>query len=96
MMLRLVDSAFVRRIGAEQPQSLNIALEDRILPGNNGVFAGSFSEEGSRLYLLVASEPELRVSIADLGSFLFGMLGAEELPGLRKTAAFRSWSRCAW
>ena len=28
--------------------------------------------------------PEMEISIADLGSFLCGMLGAEELPGIEK------------
>ena len=40
-----------------------------------------FTEEGSRL-LPSEGEPELSVSIADLGSFLCGMLGAGELPRL--------------
>ena len=36
------------------------------------------------LYTSSDAEPELVISIADLGSFLFGMLGAEELPGIRE------------
>ena len=83
MMIRLLHlPSFVRRIGAEQEQSLNIEIEDRILPGNNGVFRWDFSEEGSTLSP-TASKPEIRVSIADLGSFLWGMVGPEELRGLK-------------
>lgn len=86
MMLRLVDAAkFVEHIGAEEPQSLTLRIIDPILPENDGVFCWSFTEEGSRLTRSDA-EPEITISIADLGSFLFGMLGAEELPGITKTA----------
>lgn len=86
MMLRLVDAAkFVAHIGAEEPQSLVLHITDPILPGNDGVFCWNFTEEGSTL-TQTDSEPEFAISIADLGSFLFGMLGAEELPGITKTA----------
>lgn len=86
MMLRLVDIAkFVEHIGAEEPQSLVLRITDLILPENDGVFCWDFTEDGSRLTRCDA-EPELTISIADLGSFLFGMLGAEELPGITKTA----------
>lgn len=86
MMLRLVDmGAFVTHIGAEEPQSLVVRVTDPVLPENDGVFCWSFTEEGSALTRSDA-EPELTISIADLGSFLFGMLGAEELPGITKTA----------
>ena len=84
MMVRLVDMArFVAPIGAEKPQSLTVRVADPILPENDGVFCWSFTEEGSSLTRSDA-EPELVISIADLGSFLFGMLGAEELPGIRE------------
>lgn len=84
MMVRLVDMArFVASIGAEKPQSLVLCVVDPILPENDGVFCWSFTEEGSSLTRSDA-EPELVISIADLGSFLFGMLGAEELPGIRE------------
>jgi len=80
MMVRLVDLArFVTPIGAEKSQSLTLRVVDPILPENDGVFCWSFTEEGSSLTRSDA-EPELVISIADLGSFLFGMLGAEELP----------------
>ncbi|MCC2825609.1 GNAT family N-acetyltransferase [Faecalicatena orotica] len=85
MMLRLVDvEKFVERIGAEKPQSLILHITDPILPENDSVFDWSFTEEGSQLTRSDA-EPEITISIADLGSFLFGMLGAEELPGITKT-----------
>jgi len=86
MMVRLVDAAaFVRQIGAEEDQSLVISLTDPILPGNNGTFLWKLVQEGSSL---TPSEgaAELEISIADLGSFLCGMLGAEELPGIEKAA----------
>lgn len=86
MMLRLVDAAeFVGKIGAEEPQSLIVRVTDPILPENDGVFCWSFTEDSSRL-TRSGAEPEFTISIADLGSFLFGMLGAEELPGITKTA----------
>ena len=85
MMLRLVDvEKFVERIGAEKPQSLILHITDPILPENDSVFDWNFTEEGSQLTRSDA-EPEITISIADLGSFLFGMLGAEELPGNTKT-----------
>lgn len=83
MMLRLVHlPGFAAQIGAEEPQSLVIAVEDPILAENNGTFLWQFDGEGSRL-LPSKEEPELRISIADLGSFLCGMAGAGDLPGLR-------------
>lgn len=83
MMIRPVClPALVRRIGAEEAQSLTLEIEDPILSGNNGIFCWTFTEEGSSL-TPAEDTPELRVSIADLGSFLCGMLGAEELPGLK-------------
>ena len=85
MMLRLVDvEKFVERIGAEKPQSLILHITDPILPENDSVFDWNFTEEGSQLTRSDA-EPEITISIADLGSVLFGMLGAEELPGITKT-----------
>lgn len=85
MMLRLVDvEKFVEHIGAEKPQSLILHITDPILPENDSVFDWNFTEEGSQLTRSDA-EPEITISIADLGSFLFGMLGAEELPGITKT-----------
>lgn len=82
MMLRLVHlPAFVKRIGAEREQGLLVKIKDSILAENEGVFLWSFSEEGSTL-VPSRAEPEICISIADLGSFLCGMLGAEELPGL--------------
>ena len=85
MMLRLVDvEKFVERIGAEKPQSLILHITDPILPENDSVFDWNFTEEGSQLTRSDA-EPEITISIADLGSFLFGMMGAEELPGITKT-----------
>ena len=84
MMLRLVDAAkFVEHIGAEEPQSLVLRITDPILPENDGVFCWSFTEEDSSLNR-TDGEPEITVSVADLGSFLFGMLGAEELSGITK------------
>ena len=96
MMIRLVDvSAFVKQIGARKEQSLVLAIEDSILPENNGTFLWSFAEDGSTLCTLdsyegqtyeeqaqkeVQSACELRISIADLGSFLCGMIGPEDLP----------------
>ena len=82
MMFRLVFlPEFVSRIGAQEPFTLLIQIEDRILSENNGIFLWKFTEEGSRL-IPSEGEPELSVSIADLGSFLCGMLGAGELPRL--------------
>lgn len=86
MMLRLVEAArFVEHIGAEEPGSLVLRITDPILPGNDGIFRWSFTEESSSL-TRCSEDPELTISIADLGSFLFGMLGAEELPGITKHA----------
>ncbi len=80
MMVRLVDVAkFAERVGAEKPQELVLRIIDPILPENDGVFRWSFTEDGSSL-MQSEAEPEITISIADLGSFLFGMLGAEELP----------------
>ena len=82
MMIRLVQlPAFVKRIGAEREQNLLVKIKDSILAENDGVFLWSFSEERSTL-VPSGAEPEICISIADLGSFLCGMLGAEELPGL--------------
>lgn len=82
MMIRLVHlPAFVKGIGAEREQNLLVKIKDSILAENDGVFLWSFSEEGSTL-VPSGAEPEICISIADLGSFLCGMLGAEELPGL--------------
>lgn len=82
MMARLVDLAgFAEVIGAEEPRELVLRIADPILSGNDGIFSWSFTAQGSTLKRSEA-EPELAISIADLGSFLFGMLGAEELPGI--------------
>ena len=82
MMIRLVHlPAFVAQIGAREPQFFTVAITDPILAANNGTFRWEFDTEGSRL-LPSEEEPELQVSIADLGSFLCGMLGAEELIGV--------------
>lgn len=83
MMIRLLYlPAFVKNIGAEENQSLLVEIEDPILSENNGVFLWEFSGERSAL-VRVKARPEIRISIADLGSFLCGMLGPEELPGLK-------------
>ena len=83
MMIRLLYlPAFVKNIGAEENQSLLVEIEDPILSENNGVFLWEFSGERSAL-VPVKARPEIRISIADLGSFLCGMLGPEELPGLK-------------
>lgn len=82
MMIRLVYlPAFVAQIGAKDPQSLTIEIKDPILCSNNGTFRWEFDTEGSRL-IPSEEEPEFWISIADLGSFLCGMLGTEELPGV--------------
>lgn len=82
MMMRLVYlPAFVAQIGARELKSLTVTIEDPILAGNNGTFRWEFDTDGSRL-TPVNEESELLISIADLGSFLCGMLGAEELPGI--------------
>lgn len=79
MMMRLVHlPSFVERLGAEEEQSLILAVTDPILESNQGCFLWEFTTEGSWLYPAMG-EPELSVSIADLGSFLVGMLGPEEL-----------------
>lgn len=79
MMMRLVHlPSFVSQIGAENEQDLLLAVTDPILAENQGTFRWQFTTEGSRL-LPVTEEPELTVSIADLGSFLCGMTGPEEL-----------------
>lgn len=87
MMIRLLHlPSFAERIGASEPLELVIAVEDPILAGNNQTFLWKFrfgedGQEGSSL-LPTDKEAKLHVSIADLGSFLCGMMGAEELPGL--------------
>lgn len=79
MMMRLVHlPSFVSQIGAENEQNLLLAVTDPILAENQGSFRWQFTTEGSRL-LPVTEEPELTVSIAELGSFLCGMTGPEEL-----------------
>lgn len=79
MMMRLVHlPSFVSQIGAENEQNLLLAVTDPILAENQGTFRWQFTTEGSRL-LPVTEEPELTVSIAELGSFLCGMTGPEEL-----------------
>lgn len=79
MMMRLVHlPSFVSQIGAENEQDLLLAVTDPILAENQGTFRWQFTTEGSRL-LPVTEEPELTVSIAELGSFLCGMTGPEEL-----------------
>lgn len=84
MMVRITHlPSFLCHIGAEEPQQLTIAVIDPILPANNGTFLWSFTEEGSTLQA-TKEKPQLTVSIADLGSFLFGMLGADELMDLQE------------
>lgn len=79
MMIRLVHlPSFATQIGAEEEQSLIITITDPILEANQGTFLWEFTAESSRLQPST-EEPELTVSIADLGSFLCGMLGPEEL-----------------
>lgn len=93
MMIRLLYlPGFVAHIGAEAEQSLTVAVEDPILAENNGVFRWEFTPKGSSL-TPVAEEPELRISIADLGSFLCGMLGAEELPHIHSEEALKKLTR---
>lgn len=82
MMIRpLCLPTLVKRIGAGEEQSLTVRIRDAILPENNGVFRWNFTKEESSL-TAVSAEPEICISIGDLGSFLCGMLGPEELPGL--------------
>lgn len=79
MMVRPVYlPAFVEQIGAVEEQRLILEITDPILAGNQGVFCWEFDREGSRL-VPTDEKPEVSVSIADLGSFLCGMTGAEEL-----------------
>lgn len=84
MMLRPVYlPALVEPIGAEEEQSLIVTVTDPILSGNQGTFRWEFTREGSCL-MPTTEIPELTISIGDLGSFLCGMLGAEELSGIQK------------
>lgn len=86
MMIRLLHlPSFLRQIGAAREQSLTVAITDPILAKNQGTFRWELTTEGSRL-LPVQEEPELEISIGDLGSFLCGMLGPEELPGISEAA----------
>ncbi len=79
MMMRLVHlPSFAAQIGAEKEQSLVLAVQDPVLSENRGVFRWEFTAESSRL-VPAREEPELSVTIADLGSFLCGMTGPEEL-----------------
>lgn len=79
MMIRPLHlPSFVEMIGAREEQSLVLAVTDPILEENQGTFLWKFTKEGSRL-LPAKEEPKLCVSVADLGSFLCGMLGPEEL-----------------
>lgn len=91
MMIRLLHlPEFVARIGAKEPQELVIAIEDPIIPKNQGTFLWKFEGEASgqqskqvgSLLLPTQKEAEIVISIGDLGSFLCGMMGAGELPGL--------------
>ncbi len=83
MMMRIVNlPAFAARVGAREEESLVLAVEDPILSGNNQTFLWSLGTEGSSV-TVTKEKPELCISIADLGSFLCGMTGAEELPGIR-------------
>lgn len=82
MMLRLIDVArFVEQIGAKEAQSLILSIKDPILPKNNGKFRWTFTKTGSSLTPVKEKEEDLQVDIADLGSFLCGMRGAEEFLG---------------
>lgn len=82
MMIRIVHlPSFLKHITADREVSITLKIEDRILEENNGVFVWTLTPEGGSL-CTSEGEPELCVSIADLGSFLCGMLGAEELPGI--------------
>ncbi len=82
MMIRIVHlPSFLKHITADREVSITLKIEDRILEENNGVFVWTLTPEGGSL-CVSEGEPELSVSIADLGSFLCGMLGAEELPGI--------------
>ncbi len=84
MMIRPVHlPALVEQIGAGEEQSFIVAISDPILSGNHGTFLWKFTEDGSCL-TPTEEMPEMEISIADLGSFLCGMLGAEELPGIEK------------
>lgn len=84
MMMRIVHlPSFLKHIAADREVSIRLKIEDRILEENSGVFVWTLTPEGGSLSA-AEGEPELCVSIADLGSFLCGMLGAEELPGLRE------------
>lgn len=84
MMMRPVYlPALAERIGAKEEQRLVIAISDPILSENQGIFLWKFTTEGSSL-VPTKEIPEMEISIADLGSFLCGMLGAEELPGIEK------------
>ena len=79
MMMRLVHlPSFVAQIGAAEAQSLVLAITDPILAENHRIFRWEFTAESSQL-IPVTQEPEFSVSIADLGSFLCGMTGAEDL-----------------
>lgn len=82
MMIRVVHlPSFLKHITADREVSITLKIEDRVLEENNGVFVWTLTPEGGSL-CASEGEPELSVSIADLGSFLCGMLGAEELPGV--------------
>ena len=79
MMMRLLHlPAFLAQIGAEEEQSLTVAVTDPIVAGNQGTFRWEFTKDGSRL-VPVEEKPECTVSIGELASFLSGMTGPGEL-----------------
>ncbi len=80
MMLRLLHlPAFLEQIGAENVQELAVEIVDPILPANSGRFLWKFGEAGSTLVPWMGSV-DLKISIADFGSFLFGRLQIEDFP----------------
>ncbi|MCI8596998.1 MAG: GNAT family N-acetyltransferase [Lachnospiraceae bacterium] len=83
MMMRLVHlPSFVAKVGAEEEQSFILTVKDPIISQNNRTFLWKFGLDSSSL-TPVEEEPDLCVSIKELGSFLCGMIGAEELSEIK-------------
>lgn len=81
MMVRIVHlPGLLEKIGADvdEPISVGIRIRDEILPGNAGVYNWVLEKEGSHLEQ-PGGEAEVTVSIAELGSFLFGAKRAAEV-----------------
>ncbi len=82
IMTRIVNlKAFVRRLTAKTPISLNIRIMDPIIKANTGNFLLTINKMGGSIEE-TTNEPDLVVDIADLSKMFFGQLEEKELDKL--------------